>query len=293
MALKDMELHRIVDTSVLVKKVENISCSNGKNAVFFTVSTKDEQFVAKMWDSPVIQAELYEGKVMSIYGSVSEYKGVREVKLSSYELTGESPLNYIQSLDIDTLSNDFMNFLKKHLSENYYNVLRVVFKEVGYENFVKGYAATEHHDNIVGGLLHHTFKMLKIAEVVIANNHLEFMANRIYTGIVLHDIGKIRCYTPVGGVTDEIFVDHKAFGIEILSRVSSEITPLIGVDEYNHLLAIILGHHGDYGEPCRTVATKIIHLIDALDAVVTGMESDMKCVDYKGDIKCAGVHLKI
>ena len=285
-----------VDVKVLCVKAECINCSNGSLAIFMTVRNKDGECTAKLWSATSSDVSQYVNKALRVTGVIKEYKGVKEINIGSVEALPDSEIKkLVPHLDLDKLCKDFMGFLKSHIDENYFAVLKVVFEAIGFEKFVTGYAATSHHDNIMGGLLNHTLKMLQIAEVILAQHKDEIgtWGNRIYTGIVLHDIGKIYCYNEIGGVTDKCYVDHKAFGVEILAENKKAIIEKIGIDEYYELQAVILGHHGEFGEPCHSVTTRIISLIDLLESQVTGMIQLMKQQDYKGDIKVDGAYLHI
>lgn len=295
MAVKNMVSGAQYKGKGLCNKAEIISCSNGKNALFLTISTSDDSFVAKQWDiSNGVSVDMYTNKVIDIDGVINTYKGINEVKVYSAVPTDDDVSPYIRSLDLDSLASTFMNFLKTHIDDNYFEVLKVVFSSVSFEKFVRGYAATSHHDNISGGLINHTLKMLRIAEVVLTNlPELNFMKNRIYTGIVLHDIGKIDCYTSTGGVDTLNYVDHKALGIEKLAQLKLQIISHISEEEYYQLIAIILGHHGEFGEPCHSVATQIINMIDILESQTTNIVQLMSQINFTGEIKFDNRYLHI
>lgn len=296
MLIKDMSAGSAIKMKGLCTKAEIIACSNGKNALFTTITTRDDSFTVKQWDvGNNVQPDKYINKVVEIDGTVTSYKGVNEVKAFALTPTEDDVAPYVKSLDYDALCKEFIDFLKGHLSENYYSALKVVFNAINFEKFVTGYAATSHHDNVSGGLINHTLKMLKIAEVVINNiaPKLDFMKDRIYTGIVVHDIGKTLCYTSVGGVDTLNYVSHNALGVAMLGGVKEEITQHITEDEYYQLLAIIIGHHDEFGEPCHSVATQIIYYIDMLESQSTGLVQLMEQVNFEGEIKFNGKYLHI
>lgn len=285
-----------VDVKVLCVKAECINCSNGSLAIFMTVRNKDGECTAKLWSAQSSDTDQYIDKAMHITGTIKEYKGVKEINIGSVEVLQDSEITkLVPRLDLDNLCKEFMQFLKSHITKEYFEALKVIFEAVGFENYVTAYAANSHHDNICGGLINHTLKMLQIAEVILTQHSKEIgnWGNRIYTGIVLHDIGKIYCYTKTGSVAELNYVDHKALGIEILSQNKDAVVEKIGVDEYYQLMAIILGHHGEFGEPCHSVATQIVSYIDLLDSQVTGLIQLMKQQDYKGDIRFDNRYLHI
>ena len=274
---------------------ECINCSNGTIALFFTIRNKDGDGTAKLWSAQSSDMRPYLNKALKIEGTIKEYKGVKELSIASITVLPDTEIRkYVPCLELDVLCKNFMVFLKSHLAQQYYESLKVIFDAVGFEKYVLGYAATTHHDNISGGLINHTLKMLQIAEVVMTQHpELDFLKNLVYTGIVLHDIGKIYCYNELGGVAELNYVDHKALGIEILALNKQAIVDKIGEDDYHQLMAIILGHHGEFGEPCHSVATQIINYIDLLESQVTGLSQAMKQVEFKGDIKFDGRYLHI
>lgn len=293
MLIKEMTVGSAVNVKCLCSEVELITCSNWSKALFLHLKTKDDSFIGKIWNVNTSDvdstASTYTDKVLDITGKVIQYKGVNEVKITSVKVTDEPASDYISDLDV------FSKFLKEHLSENYLSMIKLVFDSIDSDKFAASYADEAHHDNMSGGLVRHTLKMLKIAETVIDNlPDLKSMSDRIYSGIVFHDIGKIWCYSSTGRTTDMAYVDHKAFGIELLSQHKQEIIGLISEDEYYQLLAIILGHHGGYGEPCRSVAALIVHKIDALDAVLTEAVQKLRTVtDANNSIQVNGMRLHI
>lgn len=293
--LKNYVNSEVIDVKALCVKAECINCSNGSLAIFMTVRNKDGECTAKLWSAPSADTSQYIDKALHITGNVKEYKKVKEISIDSIEVLDDSEkVRLMPRLDLDNLCKEFMQFLKSHITKEYFEALKIIFEAVGFENYVTAYAANSHHDNICGGLINHTLKMLQIAEVIIRQHgELKQWNNRIYTGIVLHDIGKIYCYSKTGSVTELNYVDHKALGIEILSQNKDAVVEKIGVDEYYQLMAIILGHHGEFGEPCHSVATQIVSYIDLLDSQVTGMIQLMKQVDFKGEIKFDNKYLHI
>lgn len=284
-----------VDVKALCVKAECINCSNGSLAIFMTIRNKDGECTAKLWSAPSSDVSQYIDKAVHIAGTVKEYKGVKEISIGQVEVLPDSEiLKLMPRLDIDNLCKSFMGFLKSHIDSKYFNALKIIFEAVDFNNFVTAYAANSHHDNICGGLINHTLKMLQIAEVIMSQHpELDFMKNNIYTGIVLHDIGKIYCYTKTGAVAELNYVDHKALGIEILAENKKAVIEQIGDEAYHQIMAIILGHHGEFGEPCHTVATQIVSYIDVLESQVTGLSQLMKQQDFKGDIKFDNRYLHI
>lgn len=132
-------------------------------------------------------------------------------------------------------------------------------------------AAVRHHDNICGGLAHHTLKMLKIA-LVLAEIYPEITKHLdlFFMGIMFHDIGKVFEYRDLS-VAKYWYANHRVRGIEILTNYRDILIKTYGEAFYRQLQAIIQGHHGEFQDRPTTVATMIVHYIDTIESQITGM----------------------
>lgn len=293
-----------VEGEVLVRDISEITCSNGKTAYFITGVTQNGDYKIKCWSADIVTSVVssyieLKNKVITIKGIIKEYKGSLEISATNIVLQNQEGINlteFCESLNYEAIKNDFLGLLRTSLSENAFKALAEVFNHNNiFEKFVKGYAATSHHDNKVGGLINHTTKMLKILKAVIENDdRLKPYSDILYLSCTLHDIGKVYEYTEMGGYAPDGFVDHKAYGIQILTEVKSEMLKYIDKDTYNRIISVILGHHGEYGERPHTIYAQIIHLIDMVDSQVTSILEEVdkalkddnggKSIRYNGSI---------
>ena len=55
---------------------------------------------------------------------------------------------------------------------------------------------------------------------------------------------------------------------------------------YYNLISILLQHHDEWGEPCKTVYAKLVNLVDDLDAKLTSiseaMEEGVSTIQFDG-----------
>lgn len=132
-------------------------------------------------------------------------------------------------------------------------------------------AAIYYHDNRVGGLLHHTGKMLNILAALLDNlPALQASADLLFLGIALHDVGKVFEYRDLG-LGEYWYANHRIRGIEFLTSYKDQLIAAYDEAFYRQLQSIILGHHGDYGDRPNTVAAGIVHYIDSLESQSTSM----------------------
>lgn len=284
--IKDLTVGSSVEGDFLVKDATEVNCANGSVACFLTLANPNGDYKAKIWDSRTLFTGLNSGlitslsglvgRAISLKGSVTEYRGVRELTVSTCVIypDGEVDLtSFAKSLNYRKIQEEFVSVLKRNVSISAFNALGVVLNRgKTFEHFVKSVAAVSHHDAIIGGLINHTTKMLKILEVVVSNDDaLIPYKDILFLGCALHDIGKIYEYTELGNYAPLGFVDHKAFGIEILTECREEMLKFIDENVYYRIISVILGHHGEFGERPHTIYAKIIHLIDMVDSQVTGI----------------------
>ncbi len=143
-------------------------------------------------------------------------------------------------------------------------------------------AAISHHDSVIGGLAHHTLKMLRILAVMIEDNpFLQEHCDLLVMGVFLHDIGKIFEYDELE-MAPYWYANHRVQGIEYLARFKDDIITAYNEAFYRQLQSIISGHHGEYGDRPTTVAAGIVHYIDTAESQVTELiELEQKSPDSR------------
>ena len=145
--------------------------------------------------------------------------------------------------------------------------------------FSSSSAAKSMHHNLMGGLLYHTYRMVKAAYSVC---DIYTMLNRelLVCGTALHDIGKIEelstselgaaNYTPDGRL-----FGHALIGIEMIDKMVAEADSAAGRETYNRedvrlLKHLIASHHGTLEWGAITLPAvpeaMVLHNIDMIDS---------------------------
>ncbi|NLA30371.1 MAG: HD domain-containing protein, partial [Methanomicrobiales archaeon] len=97
----------------------------------------------------------------------------------------------------------------------------------------------------------------------------------LLAGALLHDIGKASCFRRQGfsfvALPEYTLVGHTALGAAALLRHSAGVDPA----RFNHLLHILMAHHGPYGEvKPRTPEAWAVHFADNASATLRGVCDD-------------------
>lgn len=179
------------------------------------------------------------------------------------------------TIDIDELTIYLKDVIKTVSDPWMLSLLRSVFndQQIRDQFFVCPGAATNHHD-YKGGLLHHVVGMLKLLDTIIENHPKHFMnIDLLKTGIILHDIGKIRVYKFENGrstyIRPDIRIDHVKVGDILLDGMMANINGF-PADIKQLIHRIMVSHHGkiEWGammEPVYDEET-VISSLDLIDA---------------------------
>lgn len=204
------------------------------------------------------------------------------------DITPLDPTKY----DIAANEKEFYSLLKEELSPNGFELFKRIYNRIRKE-FRSEYAAVKIHDAYRGGLLAHTLKMLKVLQFIwntYPNIRENMNKDLVFIGLAVHDMGKILEYNN-GTRTDIAFATHNFLGQEILFEFKKDIVegfeaPVkgsveaivvepFGTDFYYRLQAIIQQHHGEFGEPCHTTESYLVHLVDMFESRVEIFEESL------------------
>ena len=145
--------------------------------------------------------------------------------------------------------------------------------------FSSSSAAKSMHHNLMGGLLYHTYRMVK-ASYSICDIYTTLNRELLVCGTALHDIGKIEelstselgaaNYTPDGRL-----FGHALIGIEMIDKMVAEADSAAGKETYNRedvrlLKHLIASHHGTLEWGAITLPAvpeaMVLHNIDMIDS---------------------------
>lgn len=209
--------------------------------------------------------------IVEIDSTVNIYSGQLSLVISSIRWGSPEGLTEADFYESVYDSKKYMGMLRSQLQTKCSPEAVLVFELLmkKYEQrFVEEFAAISHHDNCRNGLLAHTVKVMKIANVLAMYKNLmeKITPDVLYVGCALHDIGKIIEYN-CGTISETgKKVSHLTIGIEMLYEVKEEIVKLKGEDFYYDLCSIISQHAGEWSDRPRTVAAYVVNAVDSLEA---------------------------
>jgi ERCC4-related helicase/23S rRNA maturation-related 3'-5' exoribonuclease YhaM len=130
-------------------------------------------------------------------------------------------------------------------------------------------AAVTHHHNYYGGLVEHIWELLQLAQAQLKINP-QLEADLLLSGVILHDIGKIKTYTATPSTVEisesEKLLGHLTLGVLMVEKAINQIPnfpPLLR----EKILHLIISHHGELSETKPYLPeAKILAQLDLLNS---------------------------
>jgi len=250
--------------------------------LLFQFSDKEGQLKGVLWQVPEwVDREINVNDVVRVQGELKSYQGNIELHIDRIEKLDSG--DYDQSLflpvssrPLEVMYSEILTVISEMNDPFIKKLLEAIFLNEGFKrSFLVAPAAKSWHHSYMGGLLEHTYDMMRLA-MRVAEVYHEADRDLLLAGVLLHDIGKIQELS----VTNNIeysdagrLMGHITIGVEFVDEY------IRGIDDFPDELAVrikhmILSHHGtlENGSPVlpMTVEAMILHYIDNLDAQVRG-----------------------
>lgn len=238
----------------------------------------NEDAVKSVYDS------FSEDDIVWVSGSVDFY--LNKKKISINEGRGEirlaNPNEYQLEDFLHTTNQNIEEMWNKiiEIKESFHNphlkgLLDAFFSDnVFVEEFKKAPAAMYIHHACIGGLLEHTWEVLRYCERA-ADIHPSLDRELLFTGAILHDIGKIKGFDISMSIKQSkkgMLLGHTFIGTELILEKISELRafpPLLK----DKLIHMILSHHGeseyDAGQKPKLPEAAALHYADEIGSKVT------------------------
>jgi 3'-5' exoribonuclease len=142
-------------------------------------------------------------------------------------------------------------------------------------------AARQLHHAWLGGLLEHVVSLLGLADRVAAHYPL-LDRDLLVTGVILHDVGKIReleWETGFDYTVEGVLLGHIQMGVDLVEKTIAALPDF--PDRLRTLvLHMILSHHGklEFGSPKLPMIPEalVLNFLDDLDAKMQAMSSEFE-----------------
>lgn len=283
--IKNLNVTRTVRSKFAVSDKTVKTSANGNQYLDVTLTDKTGQFDGRIFqDVEKIYENINVGSVCLINGRINEFpsgsgrfnmviNSITELDEADYQ---KEDFERISEKDVKESLGIIVSTIDAMENPDLKNLLNSFFLDKDFmEQFSRAPAAIVHHHNYEGGLLDHTVEVLKLCKTT-TELFPGLDGELLYTGVLLHDLGKMKTYTYNNGIIGYSYegnmLDHIYLSCEMVKeKIDSLETPRELAIKIYHM---ILSHHGDvdlgWGSSVnpKTPEALALHHADNLDAKV-------------------------
>jgi 3'-5' exoribonuclease len=294
---------RIFDGFFLVLAKQQRTTKTNKPYLNLMLGDKTGQLEARIWDpgDSRIAQDFEKGAVVKIRGCSSRFEDRVQVKIDQLRQVhpGEvekSDLLPATGYDVNDLWRQLCNFVEGMTNPDLKALLKTILADPSIAAaYREAPAARQLHHAWIGGLLEHVVSLLRLGDRV-ASHYPLLDRDLLLTGVILHDIGKIRELSWDIGfdyTVEGILLGHIQMGVELVEKAIAGL-PQFPPRLRTLVMHLILSHHGklEFGSPKLPMIPEALALnfIDDLDAKMQAVisEFDKSAREGKGPDELTG-----
>ena len=287
----------------LVLLKQQRTTKNNKPYLNLILGDKTGQLEGRIWEisDPRIARDFQRGDVVKARGAVSRFDERLQMKIDQLrkatpEEVDKSDLMPSTTYDVAALWRQLMASVESFTNPDLKRLLTALLTEPDLaQAYREAPAARQLHHAWLGGLLEHVVSLLALADRVAAHYPL-LDRDLLLTGVILHDIGKVRELSWEIGfeyTVEGTLLGHIQMGTALVDKTIDNLPDF--PDRLKTLvLHMILSHHGklEFGSPKLPMIPEALALsfLDDLDAKMQAVQNEFdKCIrEGKGPDEMTG-----
>jgi len=287
--LAGFEEGRLFDGYFLVLSKQLATTKTNKPYINLTLGDKTGSIEARIWDpgDARIAREFERGDMMKARGCASRYNDRMQMKIDQIRLALPGEADKADMLpsttyDVATLWRQLLGFVDSVANPHLKLLLTTLVDDpalaVAYR---EAPAAKQLHHAWLGGLLEHVISLCTLADRV-APHYPLIDRDLLLTGVILHDIGKVRELSWEVGfeyTVEGMLLGHIQIGAALAERTIDSL-PSFPPKLKTLVLHLILSHHGklEFGSPKLPMIPEalVLNFIDDLDAKMQAVSSEFE-----------------
>ncbi len=289
--LAGFEEGKIFDGFFLLLSRQTRSTKTNKPYLNLILCDKTGQLEGRIWDpgDPRIAKDVERGDIVKARGSVSRFDDrmqmkVEQIRRAAAGEVDKADLMPATTCDVDAMWREVLDFVESFTEPNLKLLLTTILGNVELaQAYREAPAARQLHHAWLGGLLEHVISLLRLADRVVPNYPI-LHRDLVLTGVILHDIGKVRELAWDVGfeyTVEGTLLGHIQMGTELVQQT---IAGLPGFPPRLKTLVehLILSHHGklEFGSPKLPMIPEalVLNFLDDLDAKMQAVTGEFeKC----------------
>ncbi|MGA3034000.1 MAG: HD domain-containing protein [Terracidiphilus sp.] len=280
---------RLFDGFFLVLAKQQRTTRANKPYLNLTLGDKTGSIEARAWEpaDPRIAKDFERGDIVKVRGCVSRFEDRTQLKVDQLRRALEGEADRIDMLpatthDVAELWKALESAVDSIANPDLKRLLQALLADA---ELAKAYreapAARQLHHAWLGGLLEHVVSLLGLADRVAAHYPL-LDRDLLVTGVILHDIGKVReleWETGFDYTVEGVLLGHIQIGANLVEKTVAGLPDFPGRLR-TVVLHMILSHHGklEFGSPKLPMIPEALALnfIDDFDAKMQAMTSEFE-----------------
>jgi 3'-5' exoribonuclease len=287
--LASFEEGKLFDAFFLVLAKQQRTTKTNKPYLNLMLGDKTGQLEARVWEpgDPRIAKVFERGDVVKIRGCTARFDDRCQMKIDHLRLAlplevEKSDLLPATNFDVGVLWSRLLSSVESLANPDLKRLLAAILADpVLAEAYREAPAARGLHHAWLGGLLEHVVSLLGLAERV-AGHYPLLNRDLLISGVILHDIGKIRELSWAIGfeyTVEGILLGHIQIGVDLVEKAIAAL-PDFPDKLRTLLLHLILSHHGklEFGSPKLPMIPEALALnfIDDFDAKMQAVTTEFE-----------------
>ena len=290
--LANFDEGKLFDGFFLVLAKQQRTTKTNKPYLNLILGDKTGQLEGRVWElgDPRIAKDFDRGDIVKARGSASRFDDRLQMKIDQLRVAlsnevDKSDLLPSTTQDVGVLWRALLSFVASFTNPDLQRLLTTMLADPALaEAYREAPAARQLHHAWLGGLLEHVVSLLTLADRVAAHYSL-LDRDLLMTGVILHDIGKLRELSWETGfdyTVEGVLLGHIQIGTALTERAIDNL-PNFPPRLKTLVLHMILSHHGklEFGSPKLPMIPEALALsfLDDLDAKMQAMQGEFdKCL---------------
>jgi 3'-5' exoribonuclease len=276
---------------IVLAKQQRMTKTN-KPYLSLILGDKTGQLEGRVWEpgDPRIAKDFERGDVVKARGSASRFEDRLQMKIDQIRVAlpnevDKSDLLPSTACDVAELWQQLLGCVESFTNPDLKRLLTAMLADPALADaYRQAPAARQLHHAWLGGLLEHVVSLLTLADRV-ATHYPLLDRDLLMTGVILHDIGKLRELSWETGfdyTVEGVLLGHIQIGTALVERAIDSL-PNFPPRLKTLVLHMILSHHGklEFGSPKLPMIPEALALsfLDDLDAKMQAMQGEFdKCL---------------
>ncbi|MFC5865415.1 3'-5' exoribonuclease YhaM family protein [Acidicapsa dinghuensis] len=293
--LAKLDENKPFDGVFLVLSKQQRTTRAGKPYLSLTLGDNSGQIEARVWDvtDHRIAPDFEKGDVVKIRGCVSKFDGTLQLKVDM--LRGVMEVEYERAdllpattYDVAELWVKLQQAVASFTEPDLKRLVEAVLADPAVSGaFREAPAAKQLHHAWLGGLLEHVVSLIGLADRVVPHYPI-LMRDLVLTGVILHDIGKIRELAWATGFEYTLegqLLGHIQIGASLVEKTMDAL-PGFPPRLKTLVLHMILSHHGklEFGSPKLPMIPEalMLNFLDDMDAKMQTLMTEFQKSERMG-----------